>query len=60
MEVGHAAENVYLQAVSLGLGTVSIGIFDETAVRRILGLSREQEPLYLMPVGKPREPAKLG
>ena len=52
MEVGHAAENIYLQSVSLGVGTVSIGVFDENAVKRILGLPREEEPLYLMPVGK--------
>ncbi len=53
MEVGHAAENVYLQTVSLGLGTVAIGVFDETALKRILGLPRGEEPLYIMPVGKP-------
>jgi SagB-type dehydrogenase family enzyme len=28
MEVGHAAQNVYLQAVALDLRTVAIGAFD--------------------------------
>ena len=32
MEVGHAARNVYLQAVSLGLGTVVVGAFDDDRV----------------------------
>lgn len=53
LEAGHAAQNVYLQAVSLGLGTVSIGVFDEVALQRILQLSGEEDPIYLMPVGKP-------
>jgi SagB-type dehydrogenase family enzyme len=51
MEVGHAAQNVYLQAVSLQIGTVVLGAFDDTKVRDVLGL-KEEEPLYLMPVGK--------
>ena len=29
MEVGHAAQNIYLQAVALGLGTVVIGAFHD-------------------------------
>ena len=32
MEVGHAARNVYLQAVSLGLETVVVGAFDDDGV----------------------------
>lgn len=52
MEVGHAAENVYLQAVSLNLGTVVIGAFDDREVKKILSLPEEETPLYLMPVGK--------
>jgi SagB-type dehydrogenase family enzyme len=52
MEAGHAAENVYLQAVALGLGTVSIGAFDDAAVAQAVGLSAEEQPLYLMPVGR--------
>jgi nitroreductase len=51
--VGHAAENIYLQAVSLGLGTVGIGAFDETAAKQSLNLPKEENPIYVMPVGKP-------
>ncbi len=52
MEVGHAAQNVYLQAVSLGLGTVVIGAFDDEGVRRALNLPAAEEPLYILPVGR--------
>lgn len=52
MEVGHAAQNVYLQAVSLGLGTVVVGAFEDGEVKRILGMLGEEQPLYIMPVGK--------
>ena len=52
MEAGHAAQNVYLQAVSLELGTVVIGAFHNGDVRTVLNLSAEEEPLYLMPVGQ--------
>jgi SagB-type dehydrogenase family enzyme len=54
MEAGHAAQNVCLQAVALGLGTVVMGAFDDVAVKRTLGLRADEEPLYLMPVGRPR------
>jgi len=50
MEVGHAAQNVYLQAVSLELGTVVVGAFDDEKVKEILKI--KEDPLYLMPVGK--------
>ncbi len=52
MEVGHAAQNVYLQAESLNLGTVAVAGFEIEEVRKILGLPAEEEPLYIMPVGK--------
>ena len=52
MEVGHAAQNVHLQAESLGLGTVVVGAFDDEGVRDLLALPRDHEPLYLMPVGR--------
>ncbi|MCS7127638.1 MAG: SagB/ThcOx family dehydrogenase, partial [Thaumarchaeota archaeon] len=52
-ESGHAAENVYLQAESLGLGCVVIGAFYEDEVRAVLRASRDELPVYVMPVGRP-------
>jgi SagB-type dehydrogenase family enzyme len=52
MEAGHAAQNVYLQAVSLNLGTVVIGAFYDDRVRKVVGLADNEEPLIIMPVGK--------
>ena len=52
MEMGHAAQNVYLQAESLNLGTVAIGGFEIEKVKKILSLPAEEEPLYIMPVGR--------
>jgi len=52
MEAGHAAQNIYLQAVSLKIGTVVIGAFSDSLVKQILHLPKSEEPLYLMPVGK--------
>ena len=52
MEVGHAAQNVYLQAVSLGLGTVVIGGFSSSRAQQILKLPENEMPLYFMPVGR--------
>ena len=51
MEVGHSAQNVYLQAEALGLGTCAIGAFADDAVRQLLHLPEEETPLYLLPVG---------
>jgi SagB-type dehydrogenase family enzyme len=53
MEAGHAAQNVYLQAAALNLGAVTVGAFDDGEVGKILGLTAEAQPLYLMPVGMP-------
>ncbi|MCK4269514.1 MAG: nitroreductase family protein, partial [Methanogenium sp.] len=51
MEAGHAAQNVYLQAVSLNLGTVVVGAIKDDELRKILNMSDEEHPLYIMPVG---------
>jgi SagB-type dehydrogenase family enzyme len=52
MEAGHAAQNVYLQAESLGLGTVAIGAFDDEGVKKAAELTIREQPLYIMPIGK--------
>jgi SagB-type dehydrogenase family enzyme len=50
MEAGHAGQNVSLQAIALGLGTVMIGAFDDGEVKEVLGI--REEPLYIIPVGR--------
>ena len=52
MEVGSAAQNVALQAESLGLGTVFIGAFRDDEVKKILALPVDEHPLCLLPVGR--------
>jgi SagB-type dehydrogenase family enzyme len=50
-EVGHAAQNVHLQAEALGLGSVPVGAFDDASVSNVLSLPDYLEPLYLVSVG---------
>jgi SagB-type dehydrogenase family enzyme len=52
LEAGHAAQNVCLEVVSLGLGAVTIGAFDDDEVRKILSAPDDEEPLYIIPVGR--------
>lgn len=54
MEVGHAAQNVYLEATAKGLGTVMVGAFDDEQVQKVLSLPADHEPLGLMPIGQRR------
>jgi nitroreductase len=52
IDTGHAAENIALQAVALGLATVMVGAFEDKKVSEILELSDELKPMYIIPVGK--------
>lgn len=51
MEVGHAAQNIHLQAVALGLSSVPVGAFYDEEVSEVLSLPEEEIPLYIIPVG---------
>ncbi len=52
MDLGHSAENVYLQCVSLNMGTVAIGAFNNLKLKLVINMTKEEEPLYIMPLGK--------
>ena len=53
MEVGSVSQNIYLQVVSLNLGTVFIGAFYDGEVQKVLGLGENELPFSIMPVGHP-------
>lgn len=55
LEAGHAAQNLLLEAVVLGLGAVPIGAFHDEEIQTVLSLPADHEPLYLIPVGHPRD-----
>jgi SagB-type dehydrogenase family enzyme len=54
MEAGHIAENIYLMAEALGLGTVSVGAFQDDRVQEVISAPSTFIPLYVMPIGHVR------
>jgi SagB-type dehydrogenase family enzyme len=54
LEAGHAAQNLLLQAVALGLAGVPIGAFHDQQVADALSLPSSHSPLYLVPIGYPQ------
>ena len=52
LDLGHSAQNLHLQATALGIGTVVVGAFRPNEVSQLLGLPENEEPLYLMPLGR--------
>lgn len=51
MEVGNVSQNIYLQAVSLNLGTVVVGAFDDEQVKKVMQMENDEEPVCIMPIG---------
>ena len=52
MEAGHAAQNLLLAAAAMDLGAFPIGAFNDAEVAEALGLSSQEDPLYVIPVGR--------
>ena len=52
IEVGHAAENSFLQAVALDLSAVVIGAFYDEEMKEVLNMPEDEQPLLILPVGK--------
>lgn len=52
IEAGHAAQNILLEATALNLGSAPIGGFDDGKVAITLGLPRNENPLYIIPIGR--------
>ncbi|RKZ07442.1 hypothetical protein DRQ25_11570 [Candidatus Fermentibacteria bacterium] len=52
MDLGHSAENIYLQAYALNIGTCAIGAFSDLALKQVIRMTRAEVPLYIMPLGK--------
>jgi SagB-type dehydrogenase family enzyme len=55
LEAGHATQNLILQAASLGLGVCTITSYNVAMVYETLKLPREHRPIYLLPVGFPKD-----
>ncbi|MGD9365745.1 MAG: SagB/ThcOx family dehydrogenase [Desulfobacteraceae bacterium] len=53
MEIGHAGQNIALQCVALGLGSVMLGAFNDDQVQHVIGAQFDERPLYMIPIGFP-------
>jgi nitroreductase len=55
VDVAIAMDHLVLAAANLGLGTCWIAAFDPVAVREVLGLPDDVEPVALTPLGYPAD-----
>lgn len=55
LEVGHVAQNILLQATALGLAGVPMGGVDGGKIAGGMGLSAQHQPVYLLPIGYPKQ-----
>jgi SagB-type dehydrogenase family enzyme len=55
IEAGHVGQNIHLQAVALGLGSISVGAFVDQDVQNLLPIPDDHKPVYIIPVGYPKK-----
>jgi len=54
IEIGHAAQNLLLEAVALRLGGVPVGAFNDSQLQKVLPVPGDHTVLYLVAVGYPQ------
>ena len=54
IHVGEASQDVYLYAASKGLGTVSLGMYDEKGVRKVFKLDGKMTVILAQAIGFPK------
>jgi len=59
IEIGHAAQNILLKAVAMGLGGVPVGAFDDNKLAGVLQLPDGYHPYYIICIGYPEQPQQL-
>ncbi|MFH1050360.1 MAG: SagB/ThcOx family dehydrogenase [bacterium] len=52
IDLGHSAQNLCLQATALSLGVCTIGAFNDEDVKKVVGMTKDEEAMYLLPVGR--------
>jgi nitroreductase len=55
MDISMASQNILLAAAELGLGTCCVRSFSEYAIRKLVNLSADIDPMLLISVGYPDE-----
>ena len=56
MEAGHSGQNISLVALTLKLGSVMIGAFDDNKIKKVFETTLD--PIYVVVVGKEKEKAR--
>lgn len=52
-DCGAAAQNIMLECTELGLASVCIGGFDDEALRKVLRIPQDVEPMCILEIGHP-------